>query len=81
MKPAAVVSRGGMVVSCLLLVAGLILNATKVLQAGLIALIATPLAVLLLVTAGFLRKRDHSFALISIGVLFLMVVSLLLAFR
>jgi uncharacterized membrane protein len=70
-----------MLASCLLLLAGLLLNATKVLQAGLITLIATPVAVLLLVTAGFFRKRDHSFALISIGVLFLMVVSLVLAFR
>jgi uncharacterized membrane protein len=62
-----------------LLVAGLLLQRTPVVHAGLGILIATPLAVLCCLLVEFVRKRERSFALLSIGVLLLLFVSLLLA--
>jgi uncharacterized membrane protein len=62
-----------------LLIAGLLLQRTPVVHAGLAILIATPLAVLCCLLVEFIRKRERSFALLSIGVLLLLFVSLLLA--
>jgi uncharacterized membrane protein len=79
LKAAAIVSRSGVLASCLLLVGGLLFRSTAIVQAGLGILVATPLLVLCCVTADFLRKHERPFALLSIGVLLLLFVSLLLA--
>jgi uncharacterized membrane protein len=79
LKAAAIASRSGVLASCALLVIGLLFRATPVVHAGLAFLIATPLIVLCCITVDFLRKHERSFALLSIGVLLLLFVSLLLA--
>jgi uncharacterized membrane protein len=67
--------------SCALLVGGLVAQSDRLLRAGLIALTAMPLALLVAVTVSFLRARDGTFATISIGVLLLLALSLTFASR
>jgi len=48
-------------------------------NAGLLVLMFTPLARVIVVTGEFVRDREYSFALISIGVLLLLTMSVVIA--
>lgn len=50
-------------------------------NAGLLVLMLTPLARVIVVTIEFVRNREYSFAMISIGVLLLLTMSVILATR
>lgn len=79
MRAAAIFLRGAVALSVAILAAGVVLRADGVLRAGIMTIVLTPLALLLIVGYRFTRERDWSFAAISIGVLFLLGVSLILA--
>lgn len=81
MNVAASVLRIGVTLSCALLAAGLILGTAQVVNAGLVVLMLTPAARVAVVTHLFVRRREWTFAGISIGVLLLIGVSLLLAMQ
>ena len=70
--------RGGVILACLLLAAGLLTD-ERLLRAGLFVLVLTPLARLLMLTRVFVLEHDRTFAAISIGVLLLVIASVLLA--
>lgn len=77
----------GVVLSFLLLSAGLIvfflpsgIPATPLFEAGLITLMATPLARLVVLGIEFVRRREYAFALIALGVVFLLGVSVYIGF-
>jgi uncharacterized membrane protein len=59
----------GLTVSGLLLVTGLALGRSGPLRAGMIALMATPVLRLVVLTAGLLRERDWVFAAVSVWIL------------
>lgn len=48
---------------------------------GLLVLMLTPLARVIVVTIEFVRDREYSFAMISIGVLLLLTMSVIIATR
>ena len=77
----------GVLVSFFLLAAGLIVSFTpsgiramELLHAGLITLVATPVLRLLVLGAEFVTRREYAFALIALGVLSLLVVSVYIGF-
>jgi uncharacterized membrane protein len=59
----------GLVTSGLLLVAGLAVHADALLRGGIVILMVTPLARVVVLTAGLLRERDYLFGLVSLVVL------------
>lgn len=59
----------GLVVSGVLLLAGLALPSPATLRAGTTLLILTPVARVVAVTVGFLHAREWDFALLSLAVL------------
>jgi uncharacterized membrane protein len=73
--------RAWLYLSCALMVCGLVAQSDGLLRAGLMALTAMPLALLVVVTVSFVRERDGTFATISMGVLLLLVLSLTFASR
>ncbi len=81
MNAAGTVLRIGVTLSCALLTAGLLMNAVPIVNAGLLILIVTPLLRVLVVTRLFVANREWAFTAISIGVLFLIGVSLILALQ
>jgi uncharacterized membrane protein len=64
-----VVLMGGLAVSAVLLVAGLALDREVLLRWGILVLMATPVARVVVVTIGMLRERDWLFAAISVWIL------------
>jgi uncharacterized membrane protein len=71
----SLVSAGG------LLVAGLLRGQEDVLRAGIVILLFTPVARVVLVTAGLLRARDYLFGALSAFVLTVLASSIWVAFR
>jgi uncharacterized membrane protein len=66
-----------------LVVAGLILQlavpwGTKVTKAGLLVLLATPVLRIIVACLQFLRERDFKYALVSLGVLAIVVLAYVL---
>jgi uncharacterized membrane protein len=64
-----VVLMGGLAVSAALLVGGLALDREALLRWGILVLMATPVARVVVVTIGMLRERDWLFAAISLWIL------------
>jgi hypothetical protein len=72
---------GGLAVSGLLLVAGLLLGSQASLTAGLLVLMVTPVVGTLIVTTGMVLRRDWTFVLVSLAVLCVLGSSLYTAAR
>ena len=64
-----VVLTAGLLASAGLLLAGLALDRTLVLKWGILILMATPVARVVVVTAGLLREKDWLFAAVSFWIL------------
>jgi uncharacterized membrane protein len=64
-----VVLMGGLAVSAALLVAGLALGRADFLRWGILVLMTTPVARVVVVTIGMLRERDWLFAAVSLWIL------------
>jgi len=64
-----VVLMGGLAVSAALLVAGLALGRADFLSWGILVLMTTPVARVVVVTIGMLRERDWLFAAVSLWIL------------
>ncbi len=60
---------GGLAVSAALLVAGLALGRADLLRWGILVLMTTPVARVVVVTIGMLRERDWLFAAVSLWIL------------
>lgn len=73
--------RVGVMISFTLLAAGLLLQHLPTATAGLVVMMATPLARVLLLIRAFAIERDWAFVALSISVILLLGVSLLLAMR
>lgn len=59
----------GLAASGILLMAGLIAGRGRLLWAGMLVLLLTPAARVVVVTVGFLQRRDWVFALVSLWIL------------
>lgn len=64
-----VVLMGGLAVSAALLVAGLALGRADFLRWGILVLMTTPVARVVVVAIGMLRERDWLFAAVSLWIL------------
>ena len=64
-----VVLTGGLLASAALLLAGLALDRALLLKWGILILMSTPVARVVVVTAGLLRERDWLFAAVSFWIL------------
>ena len=64
-----VVLTGGLLASAALLLAGLGLDRALLLKWGILILMATPVARVVVVTAGLLREKDWLFAAVSFWIL------------
>ena len=71
----------GVAVSGTLLLYGLVRSSESALRAGILLLLFTPVARVLLVTLGLLKQRDLLFSLISGFVLLVLLSSAGMAFR
>ena len=71
----------GLVLSATLLVVGLVRGQASALRAGILLLMLTPLARVVVVTVGLLKRRDWFFALASLWILGVLLSSLWVAFR
>jgi uncharacterized membrane protein len=69
----------GLGVSALLLLAGLLLQKEPLLRWGVLLLMVTPAARVVVVTLGLLLRRDWLFAAVSLWILSVLTSSLLLA--
>ena len=78
MRVLAGTMRGGVFVASVLLALGLLID-ERLIQAGLVILVLTPLVRVVVLTRVFARKKDWPFAAISIGVILLLLVSAILA--
>lgn len=74
-----VVLMGGLLIAAALLVSGLALDRDAVLKWGILVLMMTPVARVVVVTIGMLRERDWLFAAISLWILFVLASSLYVA--
>jgi uncharacterized membrane protein len=74
-----VVLMGGLAVSAAFLVAGLALGRAEFLRWGILVLMTTPVARVVVVTIGMLRERDWLFAAVSIWILFVLGSSVFVA--
>ena len=66
----------GLAVSATLLVLGLVLGRADVLRWGMLLLMLTPVARVVVVTVGFLWRRDLLFGLVSLWILGILTMSL-----
>jgi uncharacterized membrane protein len=66
----------GLGVSATLLVLGLVLGRPDVLRWGILLLMLTPVARVVVVTVGFLSRRDLLFGLVSLWILGILTMSL-----
>ena len=71
----------GLLVSAALLAYGLLLQREPALRAGVLLLMATPAARVVVLTIGLLLRRDWGFAAVSLWILCVLLTSLLLATR
>jgi uncharacterized membrane protein len=71
----------GLLASSVLLVAGLVTGRHGVLAAGIVMLMLTPVARVVVVTIDLLRQRDWVFAATSLWILGVLLFSLYVAFR
>jgi hypothetical protein len=71
---------GGLLASAALLMAGLLLSRVGVLRAGMILLMLTPVARVVVLTVGLLRQRDYVFGLISLWILAVLASGMYMAF-
>lgn len=74
-----VVLMGGLAVSAALLVAGLALGRADLLRWGILVLMTTPVARVVVVTIGMLRERDWLFAAVSVWILAVLASSVYVA--
>ena len=74
-----VVLLGGLLIAAALLVSGLVLDRAAVLRWGILVLMMTPVARVVVVTIGMLRERDWLFAAISLWILSVLGSSLYVA--
>ena len=74
-----VVLMGGLAVSAALLVAGLALGRADFLRWGILVLMTTPVARVVVVTIGMLRERDWLFAAVSLWILAVLASSVYVA--
>ncbi|MBI3932922.1 MAG: DUF1634 domain-containing protein [Acidobacteria bacterium] len=70
----------GVLASGVLLLAGLALGRTELLRWGIVLLMLTPVARVVVVTAGLFLERDWAFGLISLWILGVLGSSLWMAF-
>ena len=80
-KAVEVVLTTGLLISGGLLIVGLVTGQASTLKAGILLLMLTPLARVVLVTGGLLKRRDWFFALASLWILCVLLSSLWVAFR
>lgn len=73
--------RIGVWISVAMLAAGLLLQHVPTATAGLLVMIATPLARVVLLVRAFAKERDWPFVALSISVILLLGASLMLAMR
>jgi uncharacterized membrane protein len=71
----------GLALSGALLLLGLVSGGRSTLQAGVLLLMLTPLARVVVVTAGLFRRKDWLFALASLWILCVLLSSLWVGFR
>lgn len=71
----------GLALSAALLGAGLLLGRAELLRLGLLLLMSTPAARVVVLTFGLLAERDWLFALVSFWILAVLASSLALALR
>lgn len=71
----------GVVLSGLLLAAGLLLGSTPPLRWGIVFLMLTPVTRVVTLTLGLMLQRDWAFVLVSLWVLGVMLSSILFALR
>jgi uncharacterized membrane protein len=71
----------GLAASGLLLLAGLVAGHQRLLWAGILVLLLTPAARVVVVTAGLVQRRDWVFALVSIWILGVLASSFYVAAR
>ena len=69
----------GVVVSGALLVLGLVLGREPLLRAGVLLLMLTPVARVLVLTLGLFREGDRRFGFVSLAVLTILVAGILFA--
>lgn len=72
---------GGLLLSAALLVGGLLLGSEPALRWGVMLLMATPAARVVVLTVGLLLRRDWAFALVSLWILSVLAASVLVAMR
>ena len=71
---------GGLLASATLLMTGLLLSRAGVLRAGMILLMLTPVARVVVLTAGLLRQRDYVFGAVSLWILGVLALGIYMAF-
>ena len=76
-----VVLTGGLLLSAAMLVFGLLTSNVGALRAGILLLMMTPAARVVVVTGGLIVERDWTFALVSLWVLSVLGSSVWVAFR
>lgn len=72
---------GGLAVSALLLLTGLLSGRTRLLWLGVLALLLTPVARVVVVTAGLALRRDWFFAAVSLWILGVLAFSFYVAWH
>lgn len=66
---------GGLLVSASLLVAGLVTQSSSLLHAGILLMLFTPVARVVVLTVGLFHERDFLFACISLWILLVLLSS------
>ena len=80
-KTVEIVLTLGLAASAVLLAAGLFLGHQGLLQAGILLLMLTPVARVVVVTVGLFAEGDRLFGMISLGILLVLSGSVLVATR
>jgi uncharacterized membrane protein len=80
-KTIEVVLTLGLAASALLLVLGLTLGRSQFLQAGILLLMLTPVARVVVVTVGLFHEGDRLFGFVSLGILTVLISSVIVAVR
>jgi uncharacterized membrane protein len=71
---------GGLLASAALLTGGLLFSRAGVLRGGMLLLMLTPVARVVVLTAGLFRQRDYAFGSISLWILGVLAFSAYVAF-
>jgi uncharacterized membrane protein len=71
----------GLTIGALLLLTGLILGQLAPLRWGIVALMLTPVARVVVVTVGMFLRRDLIFGVLSLGILLVLATSILVSLR